>query len=188
MHKITMRSITFYALAFINLAGCSNVVEHKTLVYQGENLITPYSGFLAGWQMSVENKENYKVRMWQHPIDGFKNAYVISVTLPINKLADIRQVIDEPGYESCEKFTTFTLQSSPNKLYPSEMWQTNCSKKDGSKAEILHLILQGQDSFYHVQKIWQGNINAKEIKQWQNRFKQIYLCDSRITKVICPNN
>jgi len=171
------------------MVGCTSVVEHKIPRFEGENLITPYSGFLAGWHMSVENKENYHTRMWQHPIHGFKDAYVISVTLPIKKkLAYFREVIDQPGYDACSAFSTLTLYSSTNNPYPSEIWQTSCEKKNGSEAKILHLILQGNDSFYHIQKIWQGDIETKEINDWQKRFKQIYLCDSRSAIAICPSS
>lgn len=183
-----MKNVSLLSMCFIFIGGCTSVVEHKIAVFEGENLITPYSGFLAGWHVSVENKENYHARIWQHPTYGFKDAYVISVTLPEQKeLAYFRQVIDKPGYDSCSEFTTLTLYSSPENIYPSEIWQTNCKKKNGNEAKILHLMLQGHDSFYHIQKIWQGNFKAQEIDDWQKRFKQIYLCDSSSTVAACPN-
>ncbi|MFT6691736.1 MAG: hypothetical protein ACJAXH_002270 [Colwellia sp.] len=183
-----IKNIFLLSLSSICLIGCTNIVEHKTSVFKGENLITPYSGFLAGWHVSIDNKKNYHSRMWQHPIHGFKDAYVISVTSPKDKkIAYFRQVIDQPGYDACVEFTTLTLESFPNELYPSEIWQTNCKKKNGRKAKILHLMLLGKDSFYHVQKIWQDNFISSEIEQWQSRFKQIYLCDSRATVIICPD-
>lgn len=169
------------------LASCANIVAHKPTIFKGENLITPYSGFLSGWRVFVENKENYHSRMWQHPVHGFNDAYVVSVSTPEHKaISQIRGVIDRPGYNSCVKFSTLTLPSKLSSTYPSELWQTQCKKKDGSEAKILHLILQGQDSFYHIQKIWQGNIVNQEITQWQERFRQIYLCDSRAEKSTCP--
>ncbi|TWX71388.1 hypothetical protein [Colwellia sp. C1TZA3] len=184
----TIKNILLLSLSYIFLVGCTNIVEHKVSVFKGENLITPYSGFLAGWYLSIENKENYQSRIWQHPVYGFKDAYVISVTLPEDKkIAYFRQVIDQPGYDACAEFTTLTLQSSPDEPYPSEIWQTNCKKKNGSEAKILHLMLLGKDSFYHVQKIWQDRFISNAIEQWQSRFKQIYLCDSRATVVVCPD-
>lgn len=186
--SINISKKILFAVALASaLAGCANIVEHKTRVFKGENLITPYSGFLSGWRVLVENKENYHSRMWQHPVDGFNDAYVVSVSTPERKvLSQIRSIIDMPGYNSCVKFSTLTLQSTSNSSYPSELWQTHCKKKDGGEAKILHLILQGQDSFYHIQKIWQGNVVTQEIAEWQERFQQIYLCDSRIDKPACP--
>ncbi len=186
--NISKKILFTVALASV-LAGCANIVEHKTRIFKGENLITPYSGFLSGWRLLIEDKENYHSRMWQHPVHGFNDAYVVSVSTPERKaLSQIRSVIDMPGYNSCVKFSTLTLtlSSTSNSSYPSELWQTYCKKKDGSEAKILHLILQGQDSFYHVQKIWQGYIVAQEITEWQERFQKIYLCDSRVDKSTCP--
>jgi len=180
-------NLGLFSVLFLTLIGCASI-EHKTKVFEGENLITPYSGFLADWQVSDDNQEHYHSRMWQHPIHGFKDAYVVSVSLPEQrKIADIRQIIDKPGYDTCIEFSTFTLQSSLNVRYPSEIWQTNCKKKNGSEAKILHLVLQGQAGFYHIQKIWQNNFIVSDIAQWQRRFKQIYLCDTRTTAAICPN-
>jgi len=185
------------AIPLSTLMSCANVIEHKVSDFEGENLITPYSGFLVGWQLSVKNFENYHSSVWQHPTRGFNDAYVISVTLPDKEISYYRQVIDKPGYDSCVDFSTVTIQhsiaytllneSSDYNHYPRELWQTHCTKKDGSEAKILHLILQGQDSFYHMQKIWQDSFRTEEINAWQQHFKQTYLCDTRKPGMVCPN-
>ncbi|WP_158077076.1 hypothetical protein [Cognaticolwellia aestuarii] len=50
----------------------------------------------------------------------------------------------------------------------------------------MHAILQGKDSVYHLQKIWQGQVILKDIKKWQWRFNQVYICDSRVSDAQCP--
>ncbi|MGB2741664.1 MAG: hypothetical protein WBC60_14035 [Cognaticolwellia sp.] len=188
MSKIVVKKIALFVFSYISLIGCANVVEHKSRVYKGENLVTPYTGFLAGWHVSVKNQKDYHSSIWQHPTEGLNDAYIVSVTLPTqNEIAYYRNIIDQPGYDSCIKFTSTTLKSVLTKEYPSETWQTNCKKTDGNEAKILHFILQGHDSFYHIQKIWQDNFIAQDIDNWQNRFKQIYLCDSRKESTVCPD-
>jgi hypothetical protein len=166
--------------------GCTNV-SHTPQVFSGENLITPYSGFLAGWKVVVENKAHYHSRMWQHPELGFKSAYVVSVTPKENRSNQyFRNVIDKPGIASCINFSSETIDSTVYADYPKEFWQTNCLRKDGSKAQILHLLLKGTDSLYHIQKIWQGSFNSSELTIWKKRFEQIYVCDTRSLKPNCP--
>ncbi|UUO22224.1 hypothetical protein FGD67_02670 [Colwellia sp. M166] len=182
-----MQKHFLFSAILIAVTGCVNINEHKTTALKGENLIAPHAKLLAGWHITIENKENYHTSIWQHPTDGLKDAYMVSVTLPAQKdIRYFRQVIDQPGYSSCIKFTTLTVLSSPSSVYPSEIWQTHCQKKNGNEAKILHLMLQGQDSFYHIQKIWQDSFNAQEIIAWQNRFKGMYLCDSRVATSTCP--
>ncbi len=182
----SVKRLTLLGLLTTTLLGCANV-GHKAQVFSGENLITPYSGFLAGWKVMVENKAHYHSRMWQHPELGFKNAYIVSVTPTENHSNKyFRNIIDKPGIESCEKFSSDTITSKTNATYAKEFWQTVCLRKNGSKAKILHLLLRGNDSLYHIQKIWQGNFTMAEVNTWQNRFKQIYVCDTRIAKQNCP--
>ena len=185
---IKKRIIKNSLIGLISIAslGCVNV-KHQPQVFSGENLITPYSGFLAGWQVHVENKPHYHSRMWQHPELGFKDAYVVSVTpREQNALSHFRAVIDQPGIQSCENFTSSTIDSKHPADYPAEFWQTNCLRKDTSEAIILHLLLRGNDSLYHVQKIWQGTFASAELDAWISRFQQIYICDTRSQKSPCP--
>lgn len=173
-------------LTSITVLGCANV-KHQSQVYTGENLITPYSGYLAGWKVYTENKPHYHSRMWQHPELGFKNAYVVSVTpREKNNLAHFRTVIDEPGIQSCDNFTSNTIRSNLQANYPVEIWQTNCIRKNTSQAKILHLLVRGKDSLYHVQKIWQGSFESTAEDDWIKRFNEIYVCDTRSQKFPCP--
>ena len=186
MSKINTIKIFLIGLISISIFGCANV-KHKPQLFQGENLITPYSGFLAGWKVIVENKAHYHSRMWQHPEQGFKNAYVVSVTpQESHNNQYFRNIIDKPGIESCENFVSKTIESNAVAFYAKEFWQTDCLRKDGNKAKILHLLLRGNDSLYHIQKIWQGNFKKSELDTWKNRFDQIYVCDTRIEKHTCP--
>ena len=173
-------------LLTFTLVGCTSVA-HKAQVFNGENLITPYSGFLTGWQLSIENKEHYHSRMWQHPESGFKDSYVVSVT-PREKISILhfKKIINKPGFDSCASFTSQTINVNTKPHYPQTLWQTQCLRKDNSEAKILHLLIQGNDSLYHIQKIWQGEHPPKEISLWQSRFKQIYVCDTRSLKAHCP--
>lgn len=186
MNKKNLIKISAIWLISLSIFGCANV-EHKPQVFQGENLITPYSGFLAGWKVFVENKAHYHSRMWQHPKLGFKNTYVVSVT-PAEKisLAHFRRIIDKPGIDSCVKFTSTTINSNASTEHPTEIWQTDCLRKDENNAKILHLLIMGNESLYHVQKIWQVEYTSNEVNTWVDRFKQIYICDTRSQKSMCP--
>ncbi|WP_085297354.1 hypothetical protein [Cognaticolwellia mytili] len=182
-----VKRLTLFGL-LTSLLGCTNV-SHTPQVFLGENLITPYTGFLAGWKVIIENQAHYHSRMWQHPALGFKSSYVVSVT-PKEKHNNkyFRNIIDKPGIESCINFSSETINSTIDTNYPKEFWQTTCLRKNGSEAKILHLLIQGNDSLYHIQKIWQDKYSLEEISLWQSRLEQSYVCDSRSLEAKCPQN
>lgn len=169
------------------LANCSSVV-HQPKVYTGENLITPYSGFLAGWTVYIDNKDGYHSRMWQHPLKEFTDSYMVSVTRKTQYGPQhYRKIVDKPGTLSCDTFQSITLPIESSRNYPTQYWETSCKNKNGSKSKILHRMLQGNDSFYHIQKIWQNEYNELDINLWKERFEQVYICDTRDLLPSCPS-
>lgn len=185
--KMITKIITIVSVILFTGSGCSNLTKHLNTQLLGENLITPEASFLADWVISVHHKQNYHSRRWLHQKHGSNDSYIISVTKPISKnIAYYRRMLDEPGQVSCSDFSSITLSTKSNSHYPNEIWQTNCIKSNGEQAQILHAILQGKDSVYHLQKIWQGQVILKDIKKWQWRFNQVYICDSRVSNAQCP--
>lgn len=173
-------------LLAVTLASCATI-EHQTKVYQGENLITPYSGYLAGWEVSINNEAFIETRMWQHPTLGFADSYIINVSSYNKKpLSYYRNIIDEPGHKACSKFNSHILSFEENEQVLSLFWETKCVNKNQSSSKILHLLMQGDESLYHIQKVWQGNVTTNKVKEWEKRIRKTYLCDTRKKSMPCP--
>lgn len=168
------------------LMGCSTIA-HKSTIYQGENLITPYSGFLTGWTHYSENTHGYQSLMWQHPKHKFADSYAVSISkISNNNPKHYRQIVDKPGKISCSLFSSETLSSQPNAYYPREYWETLCQHENGKQSKVLHLMIKGRDSYYHIQKIWQNNFSSQIVNEWKQRFEKVYLCDTRTSSQSCP--
>lgn len=180
---IKFNLIIIFTIIFM---GCSTV-EHKSTVYQGENLITPYSGFLAGWTHYSENTADYQSLMWQHPEHEFADSYAVSISkISKHNPKHYRQIVDKPGKVSCAIFSSKTLSSQPDEYYPREYWETLCQHKNGRQSKVLHLMIKGHDSFYHIQKIWKNNLLPQVVSHWKQRFEKVYLCDTRTSTRLCP--
>lgn len=187
--KMRTKIIMIASLMLFISAGCSNLAKHQNNNLFGENLITPRISYLADWLLLVDNKENYHSRRWLHPKHGANDSFIISVTKPISKnIAYYRHMLDEPGRKTCASFSSLTLSTKNTSHYPNEIWQTNCVKHNGEQAKILHAILQGKESVYHLQKIWQGQGTLKDIKKWQGLYSQVYICDNRVDDAQCPSS
>lgn len=94
-------------------------------------------------------------------------------------LSQFRDAQDAPGEKRCARFTSTTIDEQPVNGYPRLVWRTLCIRDDGSKTSILHLIVQGRDSFYHAMKIWRFDVVDTDVDAWVARFREFLVCDTR---------
>jgi hypothetical protein len=179
MHKI-LKSL---ASIIIFLSWPSFSQELK----KGENLIAEYSSELNSWKFGKQEKGKLKQFMWQNPEKGWADSYIVSIT---NKhkgsLQGVRIASDAPGYESCDAFESTDIPFPKDIGFPIMYWQTSCSKNNGFKAKMLHLLILGKDSLYHIEKTWQGDVSESEIQKWKSRFETAYVCNTKNKSLPCP--
>jgi hypothetical protein len=72
--------------------------------------------------------------------------------------------------------------------YPSGVWLLNCPKNPAtSKPEITMIkAVQGNDSFYVVQKAFKFVPSKDQVGQWMKYLRSIAVCDSRLPDRACP--
>ena len=155
--------------------------------YVGENLITPYSQLYSSWIPHVKPGENERSKMWQHPEKGFSDSFVVTIRNGYQvDLKEFRNIQDAPGHSSCKPFTSVILKTPRINDFDSLLWVTNCKTTNNKQASIVHMAIQGKDSFYHIQKIWKYKANGKEMKKWWDQISMTYICDTRDPKKLCP--
>jgi len=156
--------------------------------YEGENLITPYSLNTDDWEILKREEGPLKSMMWRSKDKGIADTYAVHVYLGVNhNSAVVREKQDAPGEKSCEMFESYELDPIPNKNYKSLMWRTVCEINSDFVAQILHLVIEGKGSTYHLQKIWRGETTDYEINKWIEIFRDVYVCDSRVENKQCPS-
>jgi len=74
--------------------------------------------------------------------------------------------------------------------YPSLVWLLDCPKNPGTaKPEITWFkAVQGNDSFYVVQKAFRFAPSKEQITRWVGYLKAAHVCDSRLPDRPCPKN
>lgn len=173
-------------IALVLISGCSSTPQPNSMFY-GENLVTPYSGEIATWKVFKRKVGNFNSRMWQKPGKGLADSYAVSITYhDTSSTSEIRDKVDKPGRDQCESFESQTLTFPKPSAYPLEYWETLCTNGNSFKAKILHLMIEGNDSFYHVQKTWKGDFSAQQVSDWKAKFESIYVCDNRSNVSPCP--
>jgi hypothetical protein len=155
--------------------------------YEGENLIAPYQPEEDNWEVVTKKDSNMRSMMWRDKKLGFSNSYVVSIYQNAQEnLSDFRDIQDKPGKKACKLFESIDLKSLTNQKYKSNYWRTNCETSGGYKAQMIHLVIQGKDSLYHIQRIWRGAEAVPKVETWVARISQIYVCDTRIKDNACP--
>jgi len=81
-----------------------------------------------------------------------------------------------------------TVASAPENGYPTRVWLLDCPKNpETGKPEITWFkAVQGNDSFYLVQKAFKFEPSKEEITHWMGYLRNVSVCDSRIADRACP--
>jgi hypothetical protein len=76
----------------------------------------------------------------------------------------------------------------PENGYQTLLWILDCPKNPGTgKPELTWFkAVQGNDSFYVVQKAFKFTPNKEQITRWIDYLKAVRVCDSRLADRACP--
>jgi hypothetical protein len=81
-----------------------------------------------------------------------------------------------------------TVADAAENGYPTRVWLLHCPKNPQSgKPEITWFkAVQGNDSFYLVQKAFRFEPSKEQITRWMGYLRKVSVCDSRIADRACP--
>lgn len=171
---------------FTILTACTSI-DKLTGLPVGENIIIPFDESIADWQEFTLDDGNYQFTLWQSPVSGFADSYSLSIAFDEQKnLADFRKLMDKSGEAQCDYYNSELIYLPYRQPTKSLLWLFSCNNNNGTKAKILHLVLQGQKNFYHLQKNWQYQYNKDDITKWTNQFATAYLCNTADIPATCP--
>lgn len=161
-------------------------MAHGSEWFEGENLLTKFVPE-DSWVAFEKIEPGFKSRMWKNKSDA-RDIYVVSMLGNYKKsLAEFRELQDAPGKDKCAAFESDVLGGHEVNGYPRLIWQTRCTRKDGSIASILVLAIDGKDQLYFLQKIWGYDPDVVETQEWRGRFEAVSVCDTRVEAHPCPD-
>lgn len=165
----------FYRLAALvmglSLLGCAS--SSLTEITTKERLVTPFAKALKGWTLQESQRPNYWVRLWLAPGQGGSNALRISFSQQQSYEFDaFRETLDTGGRSKCHVFQSAV---KPLATKDAMLWQTLCTHGPHT-AHVIHLVLQGNEGFYHIQRSWQTAQPQNVLNQWLEALQGTYLC------------
>jgi hypothetical protein len=90
---------------------------------------------------------------------------------------------------SCQGAETQHIRKGTENGYPFAFWMQSCPKNPmtGKPENVFLKAIQGNDSFYVVQKAWKYSPSEEEVISWTRFMSSVRVCDSRIKGRECPS-
>ncbi|HEX3502320.1 MAG TPA: hypothetical protein VHU22_02885 [Xanthobacteraceae bacterium] len=180
-----MRSF-FAASTLALLAGVA--VARAELV--NENLLVEVP---PGYKIDFQQKKPSGVMNEMVPTGETVNDWTEMVTVQIfyNMKATPPQFLGKMASTwaaACPGASTTAIASGPENGYPAGVSLLNCPKNPATgKPELTWIkAVQGNDSFYVVQKAFKFTPSKDEVVQWMKYLRSVAVCDSRLADRACP--
>ena len=97
------------------------------------------------------------------------------------------QRVDAAWRKACPSSSGELIKTGTENGYPFAFWMQACAENPGSgKPDYTWFkAIQGNDSFYLIQKSWRYAPSPEEIKRWTRYLGSIAVCDSRLPERSC---
>ena len=109
--------------------------------------------------------------------------------VPQRTPAAILEALSAVWIRNCQGAEIQHIRKGTENGYPFAFWMQTCPKNPMTgKPEIALLrAIQGNDSFYVVQKAWKYAPADEEIAVWSRFMSGVSVCDSRMKGRECPS-
>lgn len=155
-----------------------------------ENLLV---GMPEGYKVGFNDKNTSRVMTEMVPAGETVENWTEMVTVQIFyrlkvRPAAFRDRMREILAKSCPNATTTPIGEGTENGYPYGLWLSNCPRNPATgKPEITWFkAMQGNDSFYMVQKAFKFEPSQEQVGKWMAYLRQASVCDSRLADRACP--
>jgi hypothetical protein len=99
-----------------------------------------------------------------------------------------RELMETQWKKSCNVSESYKVAETVERGYPIAVWYLSCDRNvQSGKPELTWFkAVQGNDSFYVVQKAFRFEPTNEQMKPWIEYLRDIRLCDTRIPSQACP--
>jgi hypothetical protein len=158
---------------------------------ENENLlVTAPPGYKVGFTHKKPNMLMTEFVPAKETVENWTEMVTVQVFFGLK--ATPQQFMDDMGKSwraACpDAEEAHTVADAPENGYPTLVWLLSCPKNPGTgKPEITWFkAVQGNDSFYLVQKAFKFEPSKEQITRWMGYLRKVSVCDSRIADRACP--
>lgn len=147
-----------------------------------------------GYKIDYQAKEQNVIMMEMVPEQQSVNNWDEMITTQI--MLGLKNVTPETFQASMQKMWAgacagsqfATMKQGKENGYSFSFWMQGCpnNPETGKPEFTFFKAIQGNDSFYVVQKAFKFNPSNDQIVQWSQYLRSVEVCDSRLPKSKCP--
>ena len=158
--------------------------------FEGENLLAALpQGYKVGFQQKKASAQITEMVPANETVEGWTEMVTVQVFNGLKVTPDqFRARMVQMWSGACANAIAGPPTLAVENGYPIAFWMMNCPlNKDTGKPETTWFkAIQGQDSFYVVQKAFKFDPSKEQIVQWTHYLKAVAVCDTRVKARACP--
>ncbi len=148
-----------------------------------------------GYKIDYQANENNVIMMEMVPeqqsVNNWDEMVTTQIMLGVKNITpqEFQASMQKMWSDVCKDAQFFTMKQGKENGYPFSFWLQGCPNNPATgKLEFTYFkAIQGNDSFYVVQKAFKFNPSKDQIVQWTQYLRSVEVCDSRLPKSKCPN-
>jgi hypothetical protein len=185
----TMTKLRATALRCVLILSASSAMAAGGL--ENENLlVAPPPGYKVGFDTKKPNMVMTEFVPDNETVDDWTEMVTVQVFFGLKTTPhQFMENTDKLWRGGCPAATeAHTVADAAENGYPTLVWLLDCPKNPKSgKPEITWFkAVQGNDSFYLVQKAFKFMPDKDQINRWMGYLKKVSVCDSRLAERACP--
>src|SRR3569623_1963228 len=159
--------------------------------FEGENLlVTMPQGYKVGFQQKSGGKQITEMVPSSETVEGWTEMVTVQIFGGMKGVTpdQFRGRMVQLWSGACANAVAGPPTLAVENGYPIAFWMMNCpvNKQTGKPETTWFKAIQGNDSFYVVQKAFKFDPSQDQIVQWAQYLKKVAVCDTRVPARACP--
>ena len=171
-----------FVLPFISTTSSAN-----TSLPIGENLIQPLPLPEDSWTEYEKKEGKTYIRKWVRDNGANQMLTAIFNGDKASNISQTKEIDSKTGKKNCNEFRETEIKNGEENGYPTISWLSSCKLKGGKTISVLHKVISGKDSSYHLRRIWTKGYSDEALSAWKTYWSSVYVCDTRSETNACPD-
>lgn len=150
----------------------------------------------AGYKVDFQTKKDTMLMSEMVPqnetVNNWSEMVTTQVFLGLKAVTpeDFQARMQKTWASACKGAQFASVTKGEENGYPFAIWIQACplNQATGKAENTWFKAIQGNDSFYVVQKAFKFSPTAEQVTQWMQYFKTIKVCDTRLKDRACPKS
>lgn len=153
-------------------------------------LLTMPDGYKVGFSTKKNNMVMTEMVPAAETVEGWTEMVTVQIFLGTKDTSpgQFKTRMEGMWRNACANASSQPVADAADNGYPASVWLMSCplNAKTGKPEITWFKAIQGNDSFYVVQKAFKFEPSNEQVMTWTGYLKKVSVCDSRLPDRACP--